>query len=113
MALATAFWALRRPPWTARTMATRARLVVTHSSYIDGLVDSLQRLAEQPGIRAIIPGRIARCRSGNPRQQLRISTQTKNGHKMLARRGSLVQEVFVVTGLSSGELMAAVERAKS
>lgn len=109
-------WAALRfagPPPLARGVSTRARLVVTHSSYIDGLVESLERLAVQPGIRCIVPGRIARCRSGNPRQPMRISTQTKNGHKLLARRGSLVQEVFVVTELASCELMAAIERANS
>ncbi len=86
-----------------------ARLVITHSTYVEGLIPVLQKLAEQPGIDTITPAVIARVRGRCPTLQLRISAPISGGHKLVARRGSSVQEVFVVTELSSAELNALLQ----
>ena len=80
------------------------RLVITHSTYVEGLIPVLRRLAADPGIDTITPAVIGRVRGRSPALQLRISTPITGGHKLVARRGSTVQEVFVVTDLSAAQL---------
>ncbi|MBM5796807.1 MAG: hypothetical protein FJ050_09350 [Cyanobacteria bacterium M_surface_7_m2_040] len=80
------------------------RLVITHSTYLDGLIPVLRRLASAPAIDTITPAVIGRVRGRSPQLQLRISTPIQGGHKLVARRGGSVQEVFVVTALSAAEL---------
>jgi hypothetical protein len=41
--------------------------------------------------------------------RLRVSSPITGGHKLLARRGSTAQEVFVVTRLSRDQLQEAVD----
>ncbi|MFN6134631.1 MAG: DUF2103 domain-containing protein [Synechococcaceae cyanobacterium] len=74
------------------------RLVITHSTYVDGLIPLLRRLAAQEGIDTVTPAVITRVRGRSPLLTLRISTPIRGGHKLVARRGSSAQEVFVVTG---------------
>ena len=80
------------------------RLVITHSTYLEGLIPVLKRLARQPAIDTITPAVIARVRGRAPELRLRVSTPITGGWKLLARRGSSAQEVFVVTGLEAEEL---------
>lgn len=87
------------------------RVVITHSTYVEGLIPVLQSLARQPGIDTITPAVIARVRGRSPKLQLRISAPINGGHKLVARRGSSVQEVFVVTGLSAESLRPLLEAA--
>lgn len=74
------------------------RLVITHSTYVDGLIPLLRRLAAQEGIDTVTPAVITRVRGRSPTLTLRISTPIRGGHKLVARRGTSAQEVFVVTG---------------
>ncbi|NDC35344.1 MAG: hypothetical protein EBZ51_08185 [Synechococcaceae bacterium WB9_2_112] len=80
------------------------RLVITHSTYVEGLIPVLRKLAREPAIDTITPAVIGRVRGRSPSLQLRISAPISGGHKLVARRGSSVQEVFVVTGLSAESL---------
>ncbi len=80
------------------------RLVITHSTYVEGLIPWLQALASDPEIQTITPAVISRVRGRSPELQLRLSTAMRGGHKLVARRGSSAQEVFIVTGLSGDEL---------
>ena len=73
------------------------RVVVTHSTYLEGLIPLLQRLARRPGIDTVTPAVISRVRGRSPDLRLRVSTPTIGGYKLVARRGSSAQEVFVVT----------------
>ncbi|NQW38221.1 MAG: hypothetical protein HQ469_03335, partial [Cyanobacteria bacterium] len=41
--------------------------------------------------------------------RLRVSTAITGGHKLVARRGSSVQEVFVVTNWSKEQLQQALD----
>ena len=75
------------------------RLVKTHSTYIDGLIPWLKALAMELGIKTITPGVIKKARRRCQGIKIRVSIETKDGYKLIARRGSSVQEVFVVTKL--------------
>ena len=86
------------------------RVVITHSTYLEGLIPLLKRLVRHPRIDTITPAVIARVRGRAPELRLRISAPITGGWKLLARRGSSAQEVFVVTELDAAELEQAIAR---
>jgi len=86
------------------------RLVITHSTYLEGLIPLLKRLVRHPRIDTITPAVIARVRGRVPELRLRVSAPITGGWKVLARRGSSAQEVFVVTELDAAELEQAIAR---
>lgn len=86
----------------------KGRLVLTHSTYLPGLVDILKRLVLQPGIQTVTPAVIGRARSHAPQFKLRISVPTRGGYKLIARQGKSFQEVFVITDLSQPDLEQAI-----
>lgn len=75
------------------------RVVITHSTYIEGLIPLLRQLAEDPLIGTVTPAVIRRTRGRVSRLSLKVSTPITGGHKVNARRGGTAQEVFVVTDL--------------
>ncbi|MCT0226428.1 DUF2103 domain-containing protein [Synechococcus sp. CS-1328] len=85
------------------------RVVITHSTYVEGLVPLLRQLARQPGIDTVTPAVISRVRGRSPLLRLRVSTPITGGHKLVARRGSMAQEVFVVTSWSRERLQEALD----
>ncbi|MFN9644594.1 MAG: DUF2103 domain-containing protein [Cyanobacteriota bacterium] len=80
------------------------RVVITHSTYIEGLIPLLKALAEDPRIGTVTPAVISRTRGRAPGLMLRVSTPITGGHKVNARRAGTAQEVFVVTDLNREEL---------
>ena len=84
------------------------RLVITHSTYLEGLIPCLKRLVREPEIDTITPAVISRVKGRAPELRLKISIPIRGGWKLVARRGSSAQEVFVVTGLSAIELHSVV-----
>jgi hypothetical protein len=86
------------------------RVVITHSTYLEGLIPLLEQLAREPGIDTVVPAVISRVKGRSPDLRLRVSTPITGGHKLMARRGSSAQEVFVVTGLSREQLDALVQQ---
>jgi hypothetical protein len=89
------------------------RLVITHSTYLEGLIPLLKRLVQDPAIDTITPAVIARVKGRSPELRLRVSTPITGGWKLVARRGSSAQEVFVVTGLNAEALEARICQALS
>ncbi|KKJ00932.1 DUF2103 domain-containing protein [Prochlorothrix hollandica] len=87
------------------------RLVLTHSTYLPGLVAILRRLVLQPGIQTVTPAVIGRAKSHTPKLRIRISVPTLGGYKLIARHGKTFQEVFVVTDLSQLDLEGAIATA--
>lgn len=63
---------------------------------IQGLRELLKQIEPWEEIKSIIPGRIKQTKSRQP-LSLWVSCNTKTGLKCLARSGSTVQEVFIVT----------------
>jgi hypothetical protein len=86
------------------------RVVITHSTYLEGLIPLLRRLAASPGVDTVTPAVISRVKGRATSLRLRVSTPIRGGHKLMARRGSSAQEVFVVTGLSRDELQVQIDR---
>ena len=86
------------------------RLVWNHSTHLPGLIPILTRLAEQPNIKTITPGRMARVK-GRPRPlSIKVTVPITGGHKMQARAKGEVQEVFVITDLNAKALQEMVDQ---
>tara|TARA_Y100001968_G_scaffold283003_1_gene281263 strand:- start:982 stop:1266 length:285 start_codon:yes stop_codon:yes gene_type:complete len=81
-----------------------ARIVQTHSTYLKGLLRKLDKLAEMNLIKTITPGKISTTKGKAEKLKLHMSTKTNSGYKLLARKGKLVQEVFVVTNIEAATL---------
>ena len=86
------------------------RLVITHSTYLEGLIPLLKRLVEEVGIETVTPAVICRVRGRCVGLRLRISTPITGGCTLLARRGPSAPEVFVVTGWERQRLQEHLDR---
>jgi len=86
------------------------RVVITHSTYVDGLIPWLKSLAKESSIQTITPAVISRVRGRTPVLELRVSIPIRGGYKLVARKGSTAQEVFVITELEKGQLQTVLER---
>jgi hypothetical protein len=85
------------------------RVVITHSTYLEGLIPLLRTLATAEGIDTVTPAVISRVRGRSPTLRLRVSTPILGGFKLVARRGGSAQEVFVVTTWSREDLQRHVD----
>ncbi len=81
-----------------------ARLVITHSTYVKGLIKCLKKLSKEKGISTITPGRITKASRNCEGFVLRVSVGIQGGYKLIARNGRSVQEVFVITKYCEEEL---------
>ncbi len=81
-----------------------ARLVKTHSTYIEGLIPLLTRLSKDKNIKTITPGVITSTRAVSKGLTLRISRETDNGYKINARKGKSTQEIYIITKCSRTQL---------
>ena len=84
------------------------RVVITHSTYVEGLIPLLRKLALHPQVDTITPAVISRVRGRSQGLRLRISAPLIGGWKLVARRGSSAQEVFLTTNLDREALQSAV-----
>ena len=80
------------------------RLVLNHSSNIEGLIPILQKLVLNTKIKTITPAVISRVKGRSSKLVIRLSVKTINGYKAIARKGKTAQEVFISTDLSKEEL---------
>ena len=85
------------------------RLVLNHSTNIDGLIPILQKLAHDINIKTITPAVISRSKGRTSKLIIRLSVKTINGYKAIARKGKTAQEVFISTDLSKDELKKMIE----
>jgi hypothetical protein len=85
------------------------RVVITHSTYVEGLIPLLRKLALHPQVDTITPAVISRVRGRSQGLRLRISAPLIGGWKLVARRGSSAQEVFLTTNLDRETLQSAVD----
>ena len=85
------------------------RVVITHSTYVEGLIPLLRKLALHPQVDTISPAVISRVRGRSQGLRLRISAPLTGGWKLVARRGSSAQEVFLTTSLDREALQRAVD----
>ena len=80
------------------------RLVLNHSTHIEGLIPVLKKLALNIKIKTVTPAIISRVRGRSSKLVIRVSVKTINGYKAIARKGKTAQEVFISTDLSKEEL---------
>ena len=85
------------------------RLVLNHSTNLEGLIPILQKLALNMNIKTITPAAISRVRGRSSKLIIRLSVKTINGYKAIARKGRTAQEVFISTDLSKDELKEIIE----
>jgi len=85
------------------------RLVLNHSTNIEGLIPILQKLALNINIKTITPAVISRVRGRSSKLIIRLSVKTINGYKAIARKGKTAQEVFISTDLSKDELKKIID----
>ena len=80
------------------------RLVINHSTNLEGLIPILQKLALNINIKSITPGVISRVRGRSSTLVIRLSVKTISGYKAIARKGKTAQEVFISTNLDKDDL---------
>jgi hypothetical protein len=85
------------------------RLVLNHSTNIEGLIPILRKLALNINIKTITPAVISRVRGRSSKLTIRLSVKTINGYKAIARKGKTAQEVFISTDLSKDELKEIID----
>ena len=87
----------------------KGRVVLNHSTHIPGLIPILHKLAAHPHIKTLTPAVISRGRSNAPQFRLKVSVPIRGGFKLIARKGKSIQEVFVITDLTSEQLASAIK----
>ena len=85
------------------------RLVLNHSSNIEGLIPILQKLALNINIKSITPAVISSVRGRSSKLIIKLSVKTINGYKAIARKGKTAQEIFISTDLSKDELKKVID----
>ena len=80
------------------------RIVITHSTYIEGLIPVLKKLASHENIKTVTPATISKVRGRSNGLTIRISVSTISGYKAIARKGQTAQEIFISTEISKKEL---------
>ena len=85
------------------------RVVLNHSTHIEGLIPVLKKLALNERVKVVTPALISRARGRSSKLVIRISIKTINGYKAIARKGSSAQEVFISTDLSKDELKRLID----
>jgi len=89
------------------------RLVLNHSTNLEGLIPILQKLVNNINIKTITPGVISRVKGRSSKLIIRLSVKTINGYKAIARKGRTAQEVFISTDLSKDQLKKIIEEYNS
>ena len=80
------------------------RVVITHSTYIEGLLPVLKKLAKNKKIKTITPAIISKVRGRTSKLIIRVSVITIGGYKAIARKGQSAQEIFITTDMNVDEL---------
>ena len=86
------------------------RLVQNHSTHIEGLIKWLKKIAANSEIKTVTPASLSKTNGRGERLKLKVTVKTKEGYKLLARKGKLVQEVFLVTSLDESEVIKIIEK---
>ena len=86
------------------------RLVQNHSTNIEGVIKWLKKIAENSSVKTVTPAALAKTKGRGESLQIKVTIKTKEGFKLLARKGKLVQEVFLVTDLDKSEVKSLIEK---
>ena len=86
------------------------RLVQNHSTNIEGLIKWLKKIAESKEIKTITPASLSKAKGRGEKLKIKITVKTNEGFKLLARKGKLVQEVFIITNLEQDKIDDLIEK---
>ncbi len=86
------------------------RLVSTHSTFIEGLLKVLKKLSKDDRIKTITPSVITITRCHSSKLIIKITRNIKGGYKLVARKGSSAQELFILTKYNIDELEEAINK---
>ena len=86
------------------------RVVITHSTYIEGLIPVLKKLALHESIKTVTPAIISKVRGRSSKLTIRVSVITIGGYKAIARKGQSAQEIFITTDMNIDELRYLLNR---
>tara|TARA_B100000579_G_C22725690_1_gene801621 strand:- start:620 stop:922 length:303 start_codon:yes stop_codon:yes gene_type:complete len=86
------------------------RLVQNHSTHIEGLIKWLKKIAASNEIKTVTPASLSKTNGRGMNLGLKVTVKTNEGYKLLARKGKLVQEVFLVTSLDEKEIIEIIEK---
>ena len=86
------------------------RLVKNHSTNIEGLIKWLTKIAQEKEVKTVTPGVLSKAGGRGEKLILKITVKTNEGYKLLARKGKLVQEIFLVTNLEKEEIKKLLEK---
>ena len=86
------------------------RLVQNHSTHIEGLIKWLKKIAESDEIKTVTPASLSKTNGRGENLCLKVTVKTREGYKLLARKGRLVQEVFLVTSLGESKISEILEK---
>ena len=79
------------------------RVVITHSTYIEGLIPVLKKLASHEKVKTVTPAIISKVRGRSSKLIIRVSVITIGGYKAIARKGQSAQEIFITTDMNVDE----------
>ena len=85
------------------------RLVQNHSTNIEGLIKWLKRIAINGEVKTVTPGALSKTNGKEEQLTIKLTIKTNEGYKLLARKGKLVQEIFLVTKLNEIELKELID----
>ena len=80
------------------------RVVITHSTYIEGLIPVLKKLASREKVKTVTTAIISKVRGRSSKLIIRVSVITIGGFKAIARKGQSAQEIFITTDMNIDEL---------
>ena len=86
------------------------RLVQNHSTHIEGLIKWLKKIAETDKVKTVTPASLSKTNGRGEKLLIKVTIKTKEGFKLLARKGKLVQEVFIVTTLDEKEIKDLIKK---
>ena len=87
------------------------RLVQNHSTHIEGLIKWLREIAKKDEIKTVTPVSLIKTKGRGEKLVIKVTRKTNEGFKLLARKGTLVQEVFIVTSLEEKKIKELIEMA--
>ena len=86
------------------------RLVQNHSTHIEGLIKWLKKIAEIDDIKTVTPASLSKTNGRGESLGIKVTVKTNEGFKLLARKGKLVQEIFLVTSLDESKIIEIIEK---
>ncbi len=85
------------------------RLVQTHSTYIEGLIDVLKILKKDKDVKTLTPGVIFRVKSHSDNLRIKITRQVPGGYKTIVKKGRSAQELYILTSCKRYDLESKIK----